>query len=364
MGLTYIINTMTAWEEPPRARHQVTYALAKRYEVAFLAANKIGWPRIESFNPLKNIQVIQPYFPVDFRFRYRIPIVNEIYQLWLFRKLKRKYSNVEVINFDFSAHLIHSFFKKVTYYCNDNFASISRKINVWPIYKYHSFCERKIASRAMICIGTSAIITENLRTMNSNSYEIPLGGPDIDEYAIQPMQKREIDATIKIGLVGFIRNYNLSYQLLNDILEQIDCTITLIGPVEPEFYNSINHKDRVFCKGILTDKKLLDAVNEFDIAIAPYLDKKIKEGGTPNKLFIYLALGKPIVATELDSLVKMNLPDKLIYLVGNVTEFPSRIIQAHEENSPELIKKRANYAKENTWDNRIDKMIEIMKSQN
>jgi antibiotic biosynthesis monooxygenase (ABM) superfamily enzyme len=89
MGIKYIINTMTAWDEPPRARHQVTTALAKKYKVAFVASNKVGLPKI-SFTYMDNILLIQPFFPVYLKIRYRIPILNEIYQIWLFNKLKKK----------------------------------------------------------------------------------------------------------------------------------------------------------------------------------------------------------------------------------------------------------------------------------
>jgi hypothetical protein len=361
-NIKFLINTITPWDEPPRARHQVTFALAKKFKVAFVAANKVGIPKIEFLNKMNNIIVIQPYFLFDYRLRYRLPILNEIYQIWLFLRLKKMFKEVEIINFDFTAYLVHKYFKKVYYYCNDNFSSISKKLNSWPIYKYHFYCERKLAYNSKICVGISSVIVSKLIEMNSNSHQISLGGPSIDEYEIQPSPKNILKGTINIGLVGFIRNYNLSCQLLNDILKQIDCTITLIGPVEPAFYNNIIDKSRVKLKGTLKDGELLKEVNEFDVAIAPYLDRKISEGGIPNKLLIYLALGKPVVATELLSLNKMNLPKKMVYLVKNMDEFPMKIMQAQNENNWELIQQRVNYAKENTWDIRMDQFINLLKT--
>lgn len=356
----FIINTITDWNEPPRARHQVTLALARKYRVVYIASNKIGFPELKYITHNENILVIQPYFIYDFRIRYRLPVLNELYQLWLFKKLKRKFPGVDVINFDFTAYLIHRFFRRVYYYCNDNFSSISRKLNIWPIYSYHSFCERKLAGNAKFCVGTSAIITESLKKMNANSYEIPLGGPDIDEFGLEPLLKPSKTGPIHIGLVGFIRNYNLSLKLINDILSQLDADITMIGPVEQEFYDNIIDKDRIKRMGILKDMPLLREVNKFDVAIAPYVDQKYSEGGIPNKLFIYLAMGKPAVVTELLSLKKMNLPENLVYLVKEEKDFPGIIKQAHLENNEKFIRQRIDFARLNTWDIRMKQFIKLV----
>ena len=45
-GPTYLINTITQWNEPPRKR-QVARALAVKAETWFVEANKIGRPRID-----------------------------------------------------------------------------------------------------------------------------------------------------------------------------------------------------------------------------------------------------------------------------------------------------------------------------
>ncbi|HLO59744.1 MAG TPA: glycosyltransferase [Bacteroidales bacterium] len=359
--MKFLINTLTAWDEPPRARHQVAGALAKKYDVVFVSANKKGFPKIKKYPVHSNLTVIQPFFPIDVRIRYRIPLLNEIYQAWLFRWLRKRYNDRKVINFDFTAHKIFRYFKTVYYYCNDNFSSISRKINVWPIYRYHEYCERKIMKSSVFCIGTSPMITANLLKWNPSSYEILLGGPDIHEFDVIPAAKNETEHPLNIGLVGFISNYNLSSDLVNNILQNVDCIITFIGPVDPQFYENIEKKDRVIRKGTLTDKELLAAVNDFDVAIAPYANKKVNEGGIPNKMFIYLAVGKPVVTTKLKSLSTIDLPEKLIYPVDEMHHFPDLIVKAFNENNSELIQSRVNFAKNNTWDLRMDQFITYCK---
>jgi len=359
LEVDFVINTNTHWEEPPRARHQFTYALTKKYRVVFIAASKVGLPKIDVKNE-KNIIIIQPYFFLSSKIRYRIPVINEIYQIWLFRWVRKKMNTKGVVNFDFTAYLIYRFFKDVYYYCNDNFTSISRKINVWPVYKYHQFCERKLIRGAKICIGTSPIITKNLVMNNKRSYEIPLGAPDIEEFQIIPRRSGSLKKIINIGLVGFISLYNTSYELINNILREINCKIIFIGPVDSGFLEKIYDRERIITRGVLEGKALLDEVNRFDVAIAPYLGRKIQEGGVPNKLFLYLALGKPVVATALMSIKTMNLQKGLVYLVENKEKFPEIIIKAHYDNTDDLIRERVEYAKKNTWNKRIEDFISLI----
>ena len=241
--------------------------------------------------------------------------------------------------------------------------SISKKINIWPVFIYHSICERKMIGLSKICIGTSKIITDNLLKFNKISFEIQLGGPDVDEYAIEPAPLNNKLRPLNIGLVGFIKHYNISVQLVNDIILKTNCKITLIGPLEPSFYEEICDKSRVNHKGVLMGENLLHEINKFDVAIAPYLRKKTNEGGIPNKLLFYLALGKPVVMTKLLSMKELKLDDKLIYEVDVDQEFPMMILKAHKENNSMLINKRINYAKGNTWGKKMDQFIEIINNK-
>ena len=134
---TFLLITKTYWEEPPRVRHQVAQALAKNHKVIFVAANKFGLPKINTQKISDNYTVIQPYFPLNMKIRYRLPIINEIYQWWLFSKLKRQGQESIVINFDYTANLLYKYFKKYIYYCHDNFVAISKRLNPGFISRYH-----------------------------------------------------------------------------------------------------------------------------------------------------------------------------------------------------------------------------------
>jgi hypothetical protein len=361
--MKFLVNTFTHWEEPPRARHQVAYALAKNYKVVFIAANKVGFPKIKSVTINENLIVIKPYFFIGNKFRYRLPIINELYQSWLFKKIVHKYKDYEVINFDFTATKIFNFFTEVIYYCNDNFPAISKNGNPAFIAKYHKKCESKVVAKSKFCIGVSAILKENLEKNNPNSYEIRLASPDIENYQISINYDSPKNSIINVGLVGFIKIFNISSDVLNLLLKDDNIRLTLVGPVEDKFLDKIIKKDKLILKGMRTGKELYEEINKFDVAIVPYCSTLTSNlevfVGTGNKMYQYFAVGKPVVVSDMAGLRKNDLPDNFIYIAQEEKDFSELVLKAHRENNAGFIRQRIEYAKNNTWEKRMDRLLEI-----
>ncbi len=366
--MRFLLNTMTHWEEPPRARHQVATALSKEHKVVFVAANKIGFPTLVIRKIHDNLSIIVPYFPIDSRIRYRFPILNELYQNWLFHKLIREYKDYEIINFDFTATRIYKFFPRVIYYCNDSFSTISKHINPVIIANYHRRCESEVARKARFCIAVSELIKENLRKYNPNSYEIPLGSPNIDEYNISINFQPERNLPIRVGFVGFIKTLNLSYNIINLLLEDEQLKLTLIGPVEDDFLDHVEKRDKLDHKGPLTGKALFEEINKFDVTIAPYSSRLIKDSnsgsGTGSKIYQYFSLGKPVVISSMAGLSKLKLAEKVLYIAKTESEFRDLVHKAFQENTTELIRERIRFAKDNTWDKRMSELIDFYSKHN
>lgn len=363
--MQFLINTFTHWEEPPRARHQVAYALAKNYRVVFVAANKVGFPKIRPSTIHGNLKVLTPYFPVGNKIRYRLPIINELYQYWLFRKLVKTYRDYEVINFDYTATLIYRFFTQVIYYCNDSFSAISNHINPSFIAIYHRKCEAKVAAKAKFCVAVSTILKDNLKKYNPNAIEIPLGSPDIREFNLTINPVSNENKILNVGLVGFMNIHIISTYILNLLLKDENIRLTFVGPVEEKFLNFIENKGKMILKGPLTGKDLYEEINKFDVTIAPYCSRLSKEThsgvGTGSKIYHYFALGKPVVITYMAGLEKINLPEKFIYIANSEEEFSPLIHVAYKENTENLAKQRINYANGNTWEKRMEILIDYYK---
>ena len=329
------------------------------HEVIFIEKNKIGFPRISTLQKKNGLTLVSPFFPIDYRLRFRIPIINECYQLWLFRRLKNTFGDVVVINFDYTAHRLSSIFKNSIYYCNDEYIGNS-KYPIWIINVYHRKIEGIVAKNSCFCIGTANYLVEKLNKFNSSVYKIPLGGPNPKKInTIHHPRKTE---KIKVGLMGSIKLNYISVKIINKILEQEDIKLVFIGTIDPLLKNQIKQFDKISSLGILTGSSLYKEMASFDVAIAPYDVKNINAGGTPNKLLQYLACGCPVVISDIPNINRTSFPSGSVYIANDEMQFISKIRLAHKEDSPQHVKIRRQYAIENTWEQRIQLFLEKIKA--
>ena len=359
--MIYLINTITSWDEPPRARHQVAQALAKNYKVYFIARNEFGIPKLawNIINP--NLTVIKPYFPVDYRIRYRMPVINEIYQNWLFRKLSHSFKKPRVINFDYTATQIFKYFprNRIIYYCNDDYIGNS-SYRFKAIDYYHSFVENQAIKKSHICVGTSDFLYQKLLKKNVNSYLIPLGAPDDISPKWQVYKNNKKSEKIRVVCLGFLSERKVDIEYVVACLETGKFEIDFIGPYDASFKGKFERYTQVNFLGSKIGDDLYSALSRANVCIAPYNLKRINRGVTPNKMWLYLCLGKPVVITKLPNLKKYIFEKDLIYQADNKKEFVNSVITAFNNDSRENCYKRINYAHKNSWRKRLDCLLKLI----
>lgn len=350
-----MVNTITDWNEPPRARHQVSYALAKIYKVAFISSNKFGFFGLKKSKISENLDVIFPSFPILVKIRIRIPLLNKLYQKWLYKKLTKLFPESTVINFDFTAKFLPAYFTNLIYYCNDDHIGISKKYNSQFVYTYQSKSEKIVASSAAFCIGTSEYLVEQLKKHNANSYLIKLGAPTVDSKLLKEKQKRNNNA-IKVGCVGFSNTIDM--ELIKYLVQNKDLHITLIGPFDNKTKREFSPYSNFNFTGPLYDDDLFKEINNLDVGIIPYSLKSTIDR-TPNKLWQYLALGKPVVISYTKGIKNWIFPDYFVYRANSYAEFYAKIIEANSKDSLALTSKRIEFARKNSWDKRVNDLIEL-----
>lgn len=360
MSKTLLINTITAWDEPHRARHQLTHALTRRgYHAVFVARNEIGKCRIDIKKISDEVTLVVPYFPIDYRYRYRIPIINEWYQKWLYRRLSDIYPGVTVVNFDFTAHKIFRYFKSVIYYCNDEYIGNS-KYPVWFVNKYHMLCENKVIKKTVFTVTTAPYLTKKLQRLNINTHEIMLGvnpvnlPPDYSGIRVKDGSK------IRLGLMGYINIRHISLQLVNALAKDPAFELYLIGPVEDSFRKGISNTTNIVFTGILKGQDLTDVLMGVDVGLALYNLKRINPGTTPNKLWQYLSVGKPVIVSRIPNIREDIFPKDSVYLFDEHDSLNALIIDAHNQNSEEMARERIIFARGHTWDNRVVEFERLM----
>ncbi|MFO7823124.1 MAG: glycosyltransferase [Cyclobacterium sp.] len=357
MAMEFVIYTNTVWDSPPRSRHQLAQALSDKYKVTFVSSNVNGRPGMEIKQVKENFQVMIPSFPISRRIRYRMPVVNEMYQLWLFPKLKSHFKGKEVVLIcsDFGGHLIGRYFEKFIYFASDDYIN---NVKVPALVKaYTIFTQKRLLKTATFSLATAKKLVDDFRKVNPRSFELPLGAPDFSKFNAAPVQQRTRDGKLKVVLLGFIDKKKTPLGLMNAILGIEHAELHLIGPIADDFLDHLSSKDRVVAHGVMTGDVLHQQLIQMDVAIAPYYMDDPNTGRTPNKMWQYLASGRPAVITNLLNVRHWQFPEGTVYKANDDKEFVACIKKAYEEDCQELIGERILLAANNSWTARAEKLL-------
>lgn len=355
--MSFLLFTFTGWDEPPRARHQVAQALTRHGPVLFVEKNRVGPPGLSTTEVSAGLTLLTPSWPLDYRLRYRLPGINEAYQDWLLGRLKREHPEPLVICFDHSASRLSRHYPDYVYFCNDDFVGNSR-LRIPLVTRYHTYTEGIVASRARLVVATSIHLADKLRRLNPNTHEIRLGAPTVTDDFIAAHEPPHRPGRRVLGLLGFI-DHRVPTDVLNRLLAQPDTELVLIGPMAPGFMDRFAASDRVRHLGVLTGDDLYAALCEIDIGLAPYDLALSNRGTTPNKLWHYLAVGKPVVVTDLPNIADWTFPPGCVYRAADETAFVDRVRQAHDEDGPDKQAARIAFARENTWEQRVKTLLDL-----
>jgi exopolysaccharide biosynthesis WecB/TagA/CpsF family protein len=350
----YLVYTLvTAWNEPPRARHQVAYEFAKDGVVYFIERSVTGSRGISIKKMPDNVIVITPSYPINYKMRYRVKAINENYHKWLLSEIKLWNIDFEmVINFDYTATAINRYFDNVIFYSADDNVGFG-KFNPGFINRYHKQAEQQVAEGAKICIATSEYMKHKISAFNKYTYLVPLGAPVIRNLKLPEIKNQ--DKLPVLAIAGYLDS-NLDHNLLEKLLAEFK--IIFIGPVNKKNSARLKQYPNAVFAGIKTGDALYECILQADVCIAPYDISKINKGATPNKLWLYLALGMPSVITSMPNIENWVFEDKLVYICNN-NVFVEKCIEAHQGNNKNIVRSRVKMAEENTWYQRVKLVKEI-----
>jgi len=247
------------------------------------------------------------------------------------------------------------------YYCANHMAGASSDtapLRVW---------EDKLFSKADIVFSISDAITERAKPFAHFIYSFP-AGVDIGKFELSgknlqcPEDIRKIIGPI-IGYVGAISDV-FDKSIITDLAKNLpEATIVLVGPKYTDL-SVLESIPNIVLLGERQHDQIPAYINSFDVALIPYVINEFTDSVYSCKLNEYLAMGIPVVSTEMREVrVFLEKYPESVYIGHNTEDFISKVknvIDNKECRSPLMSEKRIAVARENTWEKRFDGIISVI----
>jgi len=237
-----------------------------------------------------------------------------------------------------------------TYYIRDYLVKV-------PYWKKHGErIEPKLIEKADVVLNNSTLYAEYGSQFNKNSIMVGQGC-DIEMFTDEenqikvPEEFNNIPSPV-IGYVGSLTTLRLDIDLLVHIAKQKpEWSVVLVGPEDEIFKNCALHQmPNVYFLGSKDSKELPSYIKGFDICTNPQIVNDITIGNYPRKIDEYLAMGKPVVATDTKAMEMFN---QHVYLGKTKEDYVKLIELALEEHSNSKSNQRIAFAKSHTWENNV-----------
>jgi glycosyltransferase involved in cell wall biosynthesis len=98
-------------------------------------------------------------------------------------------------------------------------------------------------------------------------------------------------------------------------------------------------------------------VRGFDVGLMPYQRTLETLHISPLKLYEYLALGKPVVSTDIPAAIRCA---EHVAIAGDAAEFEKACASVLGGRARETREARIRFASQNTWDARIDQVAALV----
>ncbi len=231
-----------------------------------------------------------------------------------------------------------------------------------PYWQRHgASLEPKLAKKSDLIVTHSDHLKSLLLPHNKNIYNV---GSGIDlqlfdggkAYPVPPDLtglKRPI-----IGYVGALTSLRLDMEALIRIAkERPEWSVVFVGPEDEAYKNSPLHQfeNVLFCGR----KKLSEIpayINAMDVCLNIQVINDITIGNYPLKIDEYLAMGKPVVATQT---IGMRPFEGYVELVEPKGDYISAIERVLAENNGEA--RRMDLARSHSWENVVGNIYEAIK---
>lgn len=223
--------------------------------------------------------------------------------------------------------------------------------------------EARLVREADVVLATSPALAKRLAAATPRAHYVP-NVADFEHFA-RPAPEPAWLARVprpRVAFSGALDPYKLDYALLGELLERApDLHFVLIGPAStagpnPELARL--PRSRVHAPGLVPYGELPAWLHAMDALVMPYVLSEHTRHIFPLKAFEYLATGRPVIATPLDSLA--TLPPVFPRVAGGEA-FAAAVRDALADPARGR-DERVALARANTWETRVRRIEELLEA--
>lgn len=246
--------------------------------------------------------------------------------------------------------------KTSIYYTRDNMRETT-------FFKSHGVAfEDALMKKSDAVVANSVYLQQIAKNMNPDSFYV---GQGCDVSLFDKALIKEIPADVKsikkpvIGYIGALMSARLDIEVLVHIAEsKPEWNVVLVGPEDDQFKQSKLHQiSNVHFLGSKPMDQLPSYLMAFDVALNPQALNPLTIGNYPRKIDEYLAMGKPVVATQTET---MKVFKNHTYLAKSKEEYVILIEKALQENNKKFENERIRFGREHTWENNVKNIYEVI----
>ena len=227
--------------------------------------------------------------------------------------------------------------------------------------------EQDVLQKSGVVFTISKNLMESKKKINPHTYYVP-NVAEFVHFNIVDSQNLAIPDDIAalsrpiLGYIGALTSYRIDFNLINYIAQRhSDWSIVLIGPVgEMTPDNRLLKRDNVYCLGTKDYQTLPQYIKAFDVCLLPYVLNEYTRYNFPLKFWEFMATGKPIVATNTPAFDEFK---DLIPVCATKDAFAAALTDSLKESQNAQKNQRIEEARKNTWEKRINTMLEHISSR-
>jgi glycosyltransferase involved in cell wall biosynthesis/uncharacterized SAM-binding protein YcdF (DUF218 family) len=382
-GRDIILLSSIDWDAHWQIHHQLASSLVDTgNRVLFVENTGVRAPRVRDFarirqrvrnwwHSTKGFREIRPdlfvYSPLFMPFPYSA-IARWLNRSVLFRGLHRWMSATgfrrPILLTFLPTPLAHDLIEAVEpsvviYYCADDFPATS------PSARRVVPSEEAMFRRADLVFVTSERLRQKAERCSPHVHAFP-AGVDFDKFDAARRGSNGMPADLAalrrpvVGYVGAVHLW-VDQPLLAAAAEAIpEATFVVVGPEQVDV-STLTGRPNIVLLGQRPHDQVPAYVKAFDVALVPYLRSEFTESVYPVKLNEYLAMGVPVVATDLPEIRRFNdRYDGVLAVAGDSASFTAAIRRALEDQHADARAQRVSVAESNSWARRLQDMSALV----